>query len=316
MRVLRAVARPTGARGLSTSAPTWPLLTREFIRLALYDRERGYFVQRRVIGRPSAPIDFGSLLGKLEYDQLVQRTYRSDENAEAWTTPVELFAPWLSHAIAECVLREFKERQKRPAAKRSKGPGATRRPQITPTLNLIEIGAGTGSNGIHILDYLRVRAPEVYAATRFTTIEISPTLADAQRARFAAQHARVHRAICADATRLLEAPEVLAMRTDDPVFVVALEVLDNLPHDKGATHERTHERRERGQGGEAGIRVFTRVRLVLQWWRPRKGGWRRWFARSSGRSTRETQCPSRTQTWVGTDWRGGAKSGGRSRTRS
>lgn len=117
------------------------VLTREYIYGALYARESGYFSTRHVLHAPPAPIAFSDLWGEREYRARVAELYRTD--AEAWLTPVEVFAPHYSRALARYMLSS---------------------PFCPPAgrFAVYEIGGGAGTNALHILDYLKVRMGCVY----------------------------------------------------------------------------------------------------------------------------------------------------------
>ncbi|KAG6620787.1 putative S-adenosyl-L-methionine-dependent methyltransferase MidA [Phytophthora cinnamomi] len=203
------------ARGLASSAAAAEaeeggVLTRELIYASLYAKEAGYFTtqQREVLHAPTQGIDFGNLWGAGEYRNVVAQLYR--ESPEAWLTPVEVFAPHYSQALARYMLSSPFLRQEQ--------------------LLVFEIGGGSGSNALHILDYLQQHAPDVYAKTKYTLVEISPVMAERQRRRVAAAHPQHCTVLNQDILTFAD--------THAPVnaqcFFLALEVLDNLPHDKVA----------------------------------------------------------------------------------
>ncbi|POM70918.1 Hypothetical protein PHPALM_12586 [Phytophthora palmivora] len=183
------------------------VLTREFIYASLYAKEAGYFTteQREVLHAPAQGIDFGNLWGAGEYRNVVAQLYKG--SPEAWLTPVEVFAPHYSQALARYMLNS---------------------PFFRQELQIFEIGGGSGSNALHILNFLKEQAPHVYAKTKYTLIEISPVMAERQRNRVAAVHPQQCTVINQDILTFAD--------THAPVnsqcFFLALEVLDNLPHDK------------------------------------------------------------------------------------
>eukprot|EP00937_MAST-01D_sp_MAST-1D-sp2_P004553 g4553.t1 len=202
-----------------------------------------------------APIDFKNLWGRGEYEKAVAQLYR--RKPEGWHTPVEVFAPWYSRAIARYMLHQL-----RAEGDAEGGAGATR------GLEVVEIGGGSGANALCILDYLREHAPAVYERSAYTVVEMSRRLAHVQRDRLVggghmtARQARAQAEVQAEAEAraAVEAGAGLggsgggsgcqcrvlrANACDDGAlraaatgggnrlgFVVALEVLDNLPHDK------------------------------------------------------------------------------------
>lgn len=115
------------------------VLTREFIYGSLYAKEAGYFTTqgREVLHAPAEPIDFGNLWGAREYRRVVAHLYAAKK--EAWLTPVEVFSPYYSHALAHYMLSS---------------------PFGQKPLEIYEIGGGSGSNALHILNYLQVSNQE------------------------------------------------------------------------------------------------------------------------------------------------------------
>ena len=49
------------------------------------------------------------------------------------------------------------------------------------SLNITEVGGGTGTLARDVLDHLRAAAPASYAQCSYTSVEISPQLADVQK---------------------------------------------------------------------------------------------------------------------------------------
>ncbi|KAI9918438.1 hypothetical protein PsorP6_011595 [Peronosclerospora sorghi] len=183
------------------------VLTREFIYASLYAKETGYFTtkQREVLHSLAQEIDFGNLWGAGEYRKIVAQLYK--DSREAWLTPVEVFAPHYSHALARYMLNS---------------------PFFKKELKIFEIGGGSGSNALHILNFLKNQAPNVYAKTTYTLIEISPVMAERQRKRVLAAHPQQCKVLNRDILTFADTHE----RINTQCFFLALEVLDNLPHDK------------------------------------------------------------------------------------
>ena len=190
-------------------------LLREYIHESLYARS-GYFSSRDIIA-PTPNFDFCAMVGRAEYTSAVRAHYAS--SPQGWLTPAELFAPHYSAAVARYILAAH-------AAERARAP-----------LRVIEIGGGSGAHARAFCDAVRMFSPSTYATLDYEIVEISPALAARQsRALASSGHGRVARVTVADATRGVPTP------SSEPVFVVALEVLDNLVHDKvvslhGVLHE-------------------------------------------------------------------------------
>ena len=219
--LLRTVAR----------APPPGLLLRDFLHRALTDRASGYFAQPDApVGRIRDPIDFSSLLGQEDYARALDARYA--RLSAQWLTPVEIFQPHYARAVAAHILR----------AHRDSHPDQP--------LRVYELGGGTGTCAANFLAHVRDAAPDVYARMSYVSVEVSRVLADAQR--------RAVRDVVRDDPKRLDAPKTSTQSetstrsphrvevrdaTDRagwgavdraPCFVVALEVLDNLPHDRVA----------------------------------------------------------------------------------
>ncbi|RLN65430.1 hypothetical protein BBJ29_009628 [Phytophthora kernoviae] len=233
----RCVTRPT-SRLLSTAVESVAneddsMLTRDFIYASLYAKEAGYFTteQREVLHAPTQSIDFGNLWGAGEYRNVVAQLYK--ESPEAWLTPVEVFAPYYSQALARYMLNS---------------------PFFRKELEIFEIGGGSGSNALHILNYLKEQVPDVYAKTKYTLIEISPVMAERQRRRVAAVHPEQCRVINQDILTFADAHASV----NTQCFFLAMEVLDNLPHDKvtlqnGKWYETIVQEKEGADGFETPV---------------------------------------------------------------
>ena len=221
---------------LRTVAPPPPagLLLRDFLHRALTDRASGYFAQPDApVGRIRDPIDFSSLLGQEDYARALDARYA--RLSAQWLTPVEIFQPHYARAVAAHILR----------AHRDSHPDQP--------LRVYELGGGTGTCAANFLAHVRDAAPDVYARMSYVSVEVSRVLADAQR--------RAVRDVVRDDPKRLDAPKTSTQSetstrsphrvhrvevrdaTDRagwgavdraPCFVVALEVLDNLPHDRVA----------------------------------------------------------------------------------
>ena len=185
------------------------LLLRDFLERALYDRSSGYF-SKEVIQSGQA-LAFNTFASEKDYRVAVARQYASA--GRAWMTPVETFQPHYAEALARNMLHTHSTRY----------PGEP--------LQILEVGGGNGTCAAGVLSYLRREAPETFASSRYMLVEVSERLADVQRKRLLAEGVPSERwevvHSCASAwAEALEAP------LPGPWFVLALEVLDNLPHDK------------------------------------------------------------------------------------
>ena len=163
-------------------------LLRNFIEEALYARTTGYFNSspNRLGNVPL--IDFASLQGgKSDY-----QTILDNHSESAWFTPSELFKPWYGYIIADQIIKTA----------------------ITDKIIIYEVGAGTGSLALSIIERLK----ECGKACEYTTIEISKVFADVQRSK---------------GLNVIERSFMHLKDTEHrPCFVLALEVWDNLAHDR------------------------------------------------------------------------------------
>ena len=233
--------------------PTDGWLLRDFLHQALYNRDDGYFANDSSppVGAMSRPIPFQALLGQEDYARTLARRY--DALASQWLTPVEIFKPHYARAVARHILRAHKA-ELDPTL--DDDDGGRRRVGKTPPLRIYELGGGTGTCAAGILAHIRDDDPTVFASTEYVGVEISPTLAKMQRETVRRELGEdVHIVIAGGgngggykgggdgrgnggrATYSVERRDALDAGRwgpvdDDACFVVALEVLDNLPHDR------------------------------------------------------------------------------------
>ena len=139
---------------------------------------------------------------------------RYKELEVSFLTPVELFTPFYGQIIA----RHMMEHRKHNLA------------QEGHPLVIYEIGGGNGTLARDILDWLRDNRPEVYEMTRYTTVEISTRLAARQYEVVVLEGGHSGRFHIAQA----DACDAKAWGKQDFThsFILGMEVLDNLPHDK------------------------------------------------------------------------------------
>jgi hypothetical protein len=159
-----------------------------------------YFDKSQLVVSPPS-IDFGALEGQKAWTEKLTEAYAIE--GEGWTTPVELFKPHYAGALATHLLQ-------------------TRDPTVP--LAVIEFGGGNGTCARGILDHVQKVAPSVYKDMSYSIVDISP----AMQARCQSV-TEAHPAAC----RLVRA-SALAWheRVEGPCHVVAMEMLDNMPHDK------------------------------------------------------------------------------------
>lgn len=186
---------------------------RDYIHRALYDSVCGYFSnENSPVLRHNAPIQISRLRNRTEYEKVVADTYAGSEHG--WMTPVELFSPFLSRAIARRI--------------RSVAPPSGQ-------VHVIELGAGRGTLARDVLSFWQ-SDKDFLSRVTYTIIEISDALASLQRRALEPWVKRgVARVCCSNAIdwfKCLDKSSDLgdALR-ESHCHVVATELLDNFPHD-------------------------------------------------------------------------------------
>lgn len=157
-----------------------------------------------------SPIAFQTLMDSDDYQAKLARTYAS--LGAQWLTPGEIFAPHYARAVARYALASASERARRGG------------------LCVYEIGGGNGTFACGFMDYVREHARETYESMKYVSIDISSALSARQRrfARASGHEEKTHVAITSDALRSSSWGEP----NNEECFVIALEVFDNLPHDR------------------------------------------------------------------------------------
>lgn len=193
------------------------MLVRDFINDRLYYQNEGYFTKKDVqLGQLKEPIKFRELFGFEEYNNTLKENY--PENA--WLTPSEIFKPYYGLTIGRYIYQKFEEKMQ---GKSSKSKHSRR-------IKIVEAGAGNGSAADSILDYFKMFHPKTYQNIEYTIVEISQTMLDRCENVLKNKHWRlvsngqlkfVHSSISEYTTH-----------DTDQTFVVMLELLDNLPHDR------------------------------------------------------------------------------------
>lgn len=180
---------------------------RDFLFDALTHPREGYFARQAPVGVLSEPIAFNFLLGENGWRAKQQQLYR--ELKTSWLTPVELFKPWYGEAVARYIIRQHM------------------RARPDQPLRIIEAGAGQGTLAANIMDFVERSHPRLYDRMTYRTVEVSQQLADAQRRRLEPHGGKF-------SVSIGDARDPAVWGTGEPVYtyVVAMEVVDNLPHDR------------------------------------------------------------------------------------
>lgn len=216
------------------------MLTRDFIQYAMYHYKWGYYPKLARKYREQMtmgffdPIPFGNLISQYDYEEYV---YKLSEASPTFATPASLFQPYYGWVLAEYFV-------------------TTMRAKFHPDEPLIiyEVGAGSGQLALSVLDFLAEQYPEVYARCEYHLIDLSPYVINIQRKKLVHHMNHVH----------IHNISIFNWRELEPrrCFVVALEVLCNMPHDRinwmedGSSYEQWFEFDERDNLSTASERQF------------------------------------------------------------
>ncbi|WFD33830.1 hypothetical protein MCUN1_000650 [Malassezia cuniculi] len=189
---------------------------------ALAERRKNDPIQARIeqLGRKAREARWGSaeaLDVARERGRLLEQQDRESVSStevdtmvagQVWHTPTQLFRPHYARAVARYLVAEYKL-------------------HLFPfhDLTIFELGGGAGTLARDILDYIEHVEPDVYARMRYRIVEISARLARDQSELLS--HHRARGAVEVVNRDFLQWDEDV----QEPCFVVALEVLDNLAHD-------------------------------------------------------------------------------------
>lgn len=194
------------------------MLVRKFVgqRLAEYYSQPAHLV----VGSAPAPIPFQRLWGSWHWKRIYGRLYR--DNLGQWLTPVELFQPYFSNTIANFVSRVVQRENAQSAA------------VSTEEIDIVELGGGRGTNARLVLDHLEKAYPDIYNQVQYTIIDSSPTLIELQKKNLSASnHMKKIHFEEKDLANVAEGNVSLLPKASDRLTIVlALELFDNLPHDK------------------------------------------------------------------------------------
>ena len=178
----------------------------------------GYFATRLPVLASHTALPFREMTGRADYERALRERYA--ERA-GFLTPAEIFAPWYSYAAARWAL----------AWHRVDAVKAARAGVRPPPLRVAEFGVGSGSHAVHFLDYVKTTAPDVFVNCRYAGVDASQDACANFEARVHDAHPGVASAVVADARSEWTLPAGFQDESC-PTVVFALELLDNLPHDK------------------------------------------------------------------------------------
>ena len=178
-------------------------LLRDFIHDRLYYPNLGYFTKpRHQLGQLTEPLRYSKLEGVHDYYESLGTAYPQ----YAFLTPVEIFQPWYGYSLASYFL--------------SNREGL---------LRIIEIGGGTGTAALSILDFYKRNHLQTYERLHYTVLEIAPAIAEACLYRLSSAHPDL---VASGRVQVVNKSALeYTQKHADPCFIFALEVMDNLPHD-------------------------------------------------------------------------------------
>ena len=156
------------------------------------------------LGQLTSPLKYHNLNGIYSYRQLLANNYPSN----AFLTPVEIFQPWYGHTIANYCLQKKQD----------------------SNLKFLEIGGGSGTCALSILDFYKKNHSRSYYSLNYTICEISTVLAEVCVKRLKAAHPELW---SSGRIKVVNKSAFdLDTKIKEKVFVIGLEVLDNFAHDK------------------------------------------------------------------------------------
>lgn len=185
-----------------------PELVREFIQDCLYHNTEGYFNNHQHILYPTEAIQFKQLKNERHYWNHIQQLY--DKTTSHWHTPSMLFRPWYGYSIAKCIMKSCNDRN------------------IDSSINIYEIGPGLGTLCLDILDYFSNHFPSYYVKIQYHMVETSRLLHEHQKQLISSS--RHSSKISCHNQSIID--DNLSISNESPCFILALELLDNLPQDK------------------------------------------------------------------------------------
>lgn len=191
------------------------MTTAEFIHDRLYAKSEGYFSKPdNQLGLLREPIPFTDLFGYEDYVRLLHERYPKN----AWLTPSEIFKPYYGMTIANYIEGVMNSRFQADPSLRGQ------------PLHIIEAGAGNGSAASSVLNFFKLYKPKTYRTMKYTIVEISEAMIQRCLKTLEKDHGQLVR------SGQIEFKHCSIVEYDhfNPslVFVLLLEVLDNMPHDR------------------------------------------------------------------------------------
>jgi hypothetical protein len=214
------------------------MLVRKFIgrRLAeYYAQPANAVVGSTSTTTTSSSVNLGRLLGEWHWRRVYKQLYLEQEGH--WLTPVELFKPYYSNTLANFVATAvgttIDDDYKQKTTITNSSTSSTTSTSSLDMIDVVELGGGRGTNAKLILDHLREAHPLVYQRVNYTVMDSSPSLLELQKETLLASvHADKVQFESKDMLDVAERGTSFLPPSKRPTVVLALELFDNLPHDK------------------------------------------------------------------------------------
>lgn len=206
-------AAPRLSRSFSSQIKT--LTVSDFITDRLYAKGHGYFSKPdNQLGTLGEAIPFTELFGYEDYSKILAERYPKN----AWLTPSEIFRPYYGMTIASYIDTQRK-------AEHELDPSTKGLP-----LKILEAGAGNGTAAASILNFFKLFRPQTYRTMQYTIVEISEAMISRCRATLTKLHPQL---IASGQIKFVNCGiRDYPHHCTDTVFLIMLEVLDNMPHER------------------------------------------------------------------------------------
>lgn len=157
----------------------------QLVRRVVGQRLAKYYAQPsdRVVGKSTGePVSLSSLWGEWHWRRVFQKQY--EEREGHWLTPVELFQPYYSYAMADFCISTLQNA--RTNDQNLSGTGSIDNLDLNVEdrpIEIFELGGGRGTNAKLVLSYLQEMCPELYENDNFkyTLVDSSPSLHQLQK---------------------------------------------------------------------------------------------------------------------------------------
>jgi len=183
-----------------------------------------------VVGSTLEATNFRSLWGEWHWKRVYASQYR--QQSGQWLTPVELFKPFYSKIVASFIQSSVNARE---------------------SIEIVELGGGTGTNCCEILDHFQATDPALYHHIHYNIFDCSESLLELQsetvRQRGHSDVVAMHHVDLMDIANGKQS--LFSTSTSSSTVAIALELFDNLPHDKIRVRGSTIEQVEIDHNREA-----------------------------------------------------------------